>query len=221
MNLRRTPEATPGPLAPRIAPEPPPERSVTRLSSRAVDRPLGATSCPSRRGSVLRRPCGRDAPRRRRYSRRPPTPEGFEGGTFPSRFFGIRSPSSVPSGPRPLAGHGPFGFGDSRSARRRHARAVRRSSRAARRPVRNDDTMRLLVRQAGGRDQAPSVPALAIRLSPRASRPRSRCRDRSLQASCIEAHAELPAWRWLPLDPDGETLIDIDTRDDLDRLNAT
>ena len=65
---------------------------------------------------------------------------------------------------------------------------------------------------------------LAIRLEPaaRAAREAIDAGERSLQAFIDRlAQAELPAWRWLPLDPDGLTLIDIDTRADLDRLNAT
>lgn len=46
--------------------------------------------------------------------------------------------------------------------------------------------------------------------------------DRSLQ-SLVErlAHLEMPSDEWLPLDPEAATLTDIDTRADLDRLNAT
>ncbi len=65
---------------------------------------------------------------------------------------------------------------------------------------------------------------LAIRLEPAAQAAREAidAGERSLQAFIDRlAHAELPARRWLALDPEGLTLIDIDTRDDLDRLNAT
>ena len=65
---------------------------------------------------------------------------------------------------------------------------------------------------------------LAIRLEPaaQAARDAIAAGERSLQAFIDRlAHAELPARRWLALDPDGLTLIDVDTRDDLDRLNAT
>ena len=64
---------------------------------------------------------------------------------------------------------------------------------------------------------------LALRLAPaaRAAREAVDAGQRSLQAFIDRlAHAELPARRWLALDPEGRTLADIDTRADLDRLNA-
>ena len=70
----------------------------------------------------------------------------------------------------------------------------------------------------------PQVLPLAIRLEPaaRASREAVDAGERSLQAFVDRLpHTELPARRWLALDPDGLTLTDIDTREDLDRLNAT
>jgi len=43
--------------------------------------------------------------------------------------------------------------------------------------------------------------------------------DRSLQALVDRlAHVELPASTWLALDPEGSTLLDVDTRADLERI---
>ncbi len=83
----------------------------------------------------------------------------------------------------------------------------------------------LLGRRAGATDSGrrPVLP-LAIRLEPaaRAAREATAAGDRSLQAFVDRlAHAELSASRWLALDPEAATLTDIDTREDLDRLNAT
>jgi molybdenum cofactor guanylyltransferase len=64
---------------------------------------------------------------------------------------------------------------------------------------------------------------LAIRLEPAAlaAREAIAADERSLQAFVDRlVHVELPARRWLALDPDGLTLSDVDTRADLDRLNA-
>ncbi len=75
----------------------------------------------------------------------------------------------------------------------------------------------------------PATPArrqvlpLAIRLEPaaRAARAAVESGERSLRAFLDRlVVVELPAHRWLALDPDGATLTDVDTRADLDRLNA-
>lgn len=73
----------------------------------------------------------------------------------------------------------------------------------------------------GGPPPRRQVLPLAIRTeaAARAARDAVAAGDRSLQALVDRmAHAELPVERWLRLDPDAETLIDVDTRDDLDRL---
>jgi molybdopterin-guanine dinucleotide biosynthesis protein A len=65
---------------------------------------------------------------------------------------------------------------------------------------------------------------LAIRVQPaaRAAREAVEAGRRSLQALLDGMTAfELPASTWLPFDPDGWTLTDVDTRSDLDRLQAT
>jgi molybdenum cofactor guanylyltransferase len=64
---------------------------------------------------------------------------------------------------------------------------------------------------------------LAVRVEPasRAAREAAEAGHRSLQALLDRMTAiELPAAAWLPLDPGGLTLTDVDTRADLDRLNA-
>jgi molybdopterin-guanine dinucleotide biosynthesis protein A len=64
---------------------------------------------------------------------------------------------------------------------------------------------------------------LAIRAQPasRAAREAVQAGRRSLQDLVDSIAAiELPATAWLPLDPDALTLTDVDTRADLDRLNA-
>ena len=75
-----------------------------------------------------------------------------------------------------------------------------------------------------GRDgeRRPVLP-LAIRLEPaaRAARDAVAAGERSLQGFVDRLAAfELPASRWRALDPGGQTLTDVDTREDLDRLNA-
>jgi molybdenum cofactor guanylyltransferase len=81
---------------------------------------------------------------------------------------------------------------------------------------------------AGAATDAPprrrQVLPLAIRLQPSATAAREAVGsgERSLQAFLDRLpHVELPSRRWLALDPDALTLTDVDTRGDLDRLNAT
>jgi molybdopterin-guanine dinucleotide biosynthesis protein A len=78
----------------------------------------------------------------------------------------------------------------------------------------------VLLGQEGPRRQ---VLPLAVRLDPagRAARDAVEAGERSLQAFVDRLAAfELPARRWQALDPAGQTLTDVDTREDLDRLNA-
>jgi molybdopterin-guanine dinucleotide biosynthesis protein A len=64
---------------------------------------------------------------------------------------------------------------------------------------------------------------LALRVAPaqRAARELLALEDRSLRglADRLDA-AELPAAIWRPLDPGGETLVDVDTKEDLERLRS-
>jgi molybdopterin-guanine dinucleotide biosynthesis protein A len=75
----------------------------------------------------------------------------------------------------------------------------------------------------GREGQRRQVLPLAVRLEPaaRAAHAAVEAGERSLQAFIDRLPAfELPEARWRALDPDGETLTDVDTRADLDRLNA-
>jgi hypothetical protein len=85
----------------------------------------------------------------------------------------------------------------------------------------------VLARPAGQPSRQPSrrqVLPLAIRIDPaaRAARAAVETGQRSLQALVDRLVVfELPAGRWQALDPEGLTLTDVDTREDLDRLART
>ena len=76
---------------------------------------------------------------------------------------------------------------------------------------------------SGASDRPPrrQVLPLAIRIEPAAPAAEDAVAegDRSLQAFVDRlAHAEMPAERWLRLDPEASTLLDVDTPADLDRM---
>lgn len=74
----------------------------------------------------------------------------------------------------------------------------------------------------GGAHRRQALPlALRIDRAAAAAREAVAAGDRSLQALVDRlAHVELPAAAWLPLDPAGRTIFDVDTPADLDRLRA-
>lgn len=85
------------------------------------------------------------------------------------------------------------------------------------------DAVLLAGRERPGAPTLRQVLPLALRLEPAALAARGvvAAGARSLQAFVDQLpHVKLPASRWLALDPAGLTLMDIDTREDLDRLNA-
>jgi len=72
-----------------------------------------------------------------------------------------------------------------------------------------------------GRPPRPAVLPLAVRVDSavRAATMALDSGDRSLRALVDRlAHVELPASTWMPLDPDANTLLDIDTAADLERV---
>jgi molybdenum cofactor guanylyltransferase len=76
---------------------------------------------------------------------------------------------------------------------------------------------------AGDRPSRRSVLPLALRLEParRASAAAMAAGHRSLHSLVDRlSHVELPAAAWLALDPEGTTLLDVDTRADLERIRS-
>jgi molybdopterin-guanine dinucleotide biosynthesis protein A len=81
----------------------------------------------------------------------------------------------------------------------------------------------ILARANAPIDEARQVLPMAIRVGPAVAASRSAIADgrRSLRSLLDHlAWAELPASDWLPLDPAAATLLDVDTRADLERIRA-
>ena len=81
----------------------------------------------------------------------------------------------------------------------------------------------ILARPTAMPDEARQVLPMAIRVEPAAAASRAATADgrRSLQSLLDHlAWAELPASAWLSLDPGARTLLDVDTRADLERIRA-